>query len=125
MIPVARDFKAVPNRILVSTRVFVIPPSESLCMPRTRFACFFLLQNYNEAGHVNIGWGEDISIKELATLIASEVGYIGNLEFDSTKPDGTLRKLLDTTKINNLGWKPSIKLQDGIRRTIEEVKNQF
>lgn len=88
-------------------------------------ACFFLLQNYNEAGHVNIGWGEDISIKELATLIASEVGYLGSLEFDTTKPDGTPRKLLDTTKINNLGWRPSIKLQEGIRRTIEEVKNQF
>ena len=88
-------------------------------------ACYFLMQNYNEAGLVNIGWGDDVSIKELATLIASEVGYLGSLEFDTTKPDGTPRKLLDTTKINNLGWKPSIKLQDGIRRTIEEVKNQF
>lgn len=88
-------------------------------------ACYFLLQNYNEAGLVNIGWGEDVSIKELATLIANEVGYLGSLEFDTTKPDGTPRKLLDTTKINNLGWKPSIKLQEGIRRTIAEVKNQF
>ena len=88
-------------------------------------ACFFLLQNYNEAGLVNIGWGEDISIKELATLIASEVGYIGNLEFDATKPDGTPRKLMDTNKINQLGWKPSIKLLDGIRKTINEVKDQF
>jgi GDP-L-fucose synthase len=88
-------------------------------------ACYFLLQNYNEAGHVNIGWGEDVSIKELAYIIASEVGYTGALEFDTTKPDGTLRKLLDTTKINNLGWKPSIKLEDGIRRTIVEVKDKF
>jgi GDP-L-fucose synthase len=88
-------------------------------------ACYFLLQNYNEAGLVNIGWGDDVTIKELATLIASEVGYKGLLEFDTTKPDGTLRKLMDTSKINNLGWKPTIKLQDGIRRTIEEVKNQF
>jgi GDP-L-fucose synthase len=88
-------------------------------------ACFFLLQNYNEAGHVNIGWGEDVSIKELAYIIASEVGYTGALEFDTTKPDGTPRKLLDTTKINNLGWKPSIKLEDGIRRTIVEVKDKF
>ncbi len=88
-------------------------------------ACYFLLQNYNEAGLVNIGWGDDVTIKELATLIASEVGYTGSLEFDTTKPDGTPRKLLDTTKINNLGWRPSIKLQEGIRRTIEEVKNQF
>ena len=88
-------------------------------------ACYFLMQNYNEAGLVNIGWGEDVSIKELATLIAAEVSYTGSLEFDISKPDGTPRKLLDTTKINNMGWKPSIKLQDGIRRTIEEVKNKF
>jgi GDP-L-fucose synthase len=88
-------------------------------------ACYFLLQNYNEPGHVNIGWGSDVSIKQVADTIASEVGYKGILEFDTTKPDGTPRKLLDTTKINNLGWKPSIKLEDGIRRTIEEVKNQF
>jgi GDP-L-fucose synthase len=88
-------------------------------------ACYFLLQNYNEAGLVNIGWGDDVSIKELATLIASEVGYLGNLEFDSTKPDGTPRKLMDTTKINNLGWKPSILLKDGIIKTIQEVKDQF
>ena len=88
-------------------------------------ACYFLLQNYNEAGHVNIGWGSDVSIKDLAILISSEVGYTGSLEFDTTKPDGTPRKLLDTTKINNLGWKPSIRLEDGISRTICEVKDQF
>ena len=88
-------------------------------------ACYSLLQNYNEAGLVNIGWGEDVSIKELATLIAAEVSYTGSLEFDISKPDGTPCKLLDTTKINNMGWKQSIKLQDGIRRTIEEVKNKF
>jgi len=88
-------------------------------------ACFFLLQNYNEAGLVNIGWGEDITIKELATLIAAEVGYTGSLEFDTSKPDGTPRKLLDTTKINNLGWKPLIKLQVGVNRTIVEVSDKF
>lgn len=88
-------------------------------------ACYFLLQNYNEAGHINIGWVEDVSIKELASIIATEVGYTGTLEFDTTKPDGTPRKLLDTTKINKLGWKPSIKLQEGIRRTIAEVKYKF
>jgi GDP-L-fucose synthase len=88
-------------------------------------ACYFLLQNYNEAGLVNIGWGEDVSIKELATLIAQEVGYTGALEFDTTKPDGTPRKLMDTTKINHLGWNASIKLQDGIAKTIQEVKDQF
>lgn len=88
-------------------------------------ACYYLLQNYNEAGLVNIGWGEDVSIKELATLIGTEVGYTGALEFDSTKPDGTPRKLMDTTKINNLGWKPSIRLEKGIRRTVAEVAGKF
>lgn len=88
-------------------------------------ACFFLLKNYNQPGLVNIGWGEDISIKEIAQLIANEVGYTGDLEFDTSKPDGTPRKLMDTTKINNFGWKPSIGLQEGIARTILEVINQF
>ena len=88
-------------------------------------ACYFLLQNYNEPGLVNIGWGEDISIQELASLIATEVGYTGALEFDTTKPDGTPRKLMDTTKLTNLGWKPSIQLQEGLKRTIVEVADQF
>lgn len=88
-------------------------------------ACYFLMNNYDELGIVNIGWGEDVTIKELATLIASEVGYNGVLEFDNTKPDGTPQKLMDTTKLTKLGWKPSIKLQDGIRRTINEVSNNF
>ena len=88
-------------------------------------ACLFLLQNYNEEGLVNIGWGEDLTIKELATLIAAEVGYTGSLEFDTSKPDGTPRKLLDTTKINNLGWKPFIKLQVGVNRTIVEISDKF
>jgi GDP-L-fucose synthase len=88
-------------------------------------ACFFLLQNYDEAGILNIGWGEDVSIKEIAELIAAEVGYKGSLVFDTTKPDGTPRKLLDTSKINNLGWKPSITLKEGIRKTIAEVADKF
>jgi GDP-L-fucose synthase len=88
-------------------------------------ACYFLMQNYNEAGLINIGWGEDVSIKELAEMIAVEVGYSGALEFDATNPDGTPRKLMDTTKINNLGWEASIKLKEGIIKTIQEVKDQF
>ncbi len=88
-------------------------------------ACYFLIQNYNQAGLVNIGWGEDVTIQELATLIASEVGYTGSLEFDTTKPDGTPRKLMDTTNLTKLGWKPSINLKEGIRMTINEVVNKF
>ena len=74
---------------------------------------------------MNIGWGEDVSIKELAEMIAVEVGYTGALEFDANKPDGTVRKFMETTKINYLGWNASIKLQDGIKRTIAGVANQF
>ena len=88
-------------------------------------ACYFLLINYDEPGLVNIGWGEDVSIKDIAILIAKEVGYTGDLKFDTTKPDGTPRKLMDTTKINNLGWKPTISLQEGIRNTILEVQDRF
>jgi GDP-L-fucose synthase len=88
-------------------------------------ACYFLLQNYNEAGLVNIGWGEDVSIKKLAEMIAVEVGYTGALEFDSTKPDGTPRKLMDTTKLTKFGWKPSIGLKEGLKRTVQEVVNKF
>ena len=88
-------------------------------------ACYFLLQNYNEAGLVNIGWGEDVSIKEVAELIALEVGYSGLLEFDTTKPDGTFRKLIDTSKLKKIGWEPKIKLTEGIKRTLKEVSDIF
>jgi GDP-L-fucose synthase len=88
-------------------------------------ACYFLLTKYNEQGIINIGCGEDLSIRELAELISLEVNYSGKLVFDITKHDGTPRKLMDTDKINNLGWKASIKLQEGIRRTILEVQDQF
>ncbi len=99
------------------------PRREFLHVDDLAEACFFLLQNYNEAGLVNIGCGEDVSIKELAELVAKAVGYKGLLVFDSTKPDGTPRKLMDTTKINNLGWKFSINLEEGIQKTILEVKD--
>ena len=80
-------------------------------------ACYFLLQNYNQQGLINIGCGTDISIKNLAELIVAEVGYYGQLVFDTSKPDGTPRKLMDTSKINNLGWRPLIDLKKGIRKT--------
>jgi GDP-L-fucose synthase len=88
-------------------------------------ACYFLLQNYNEQGLVNIGCGTDISIKELAELIVSEVGYKGQLVFDTTMPDGTPRKLMDTSKINNLGWFPKISLEVGISLTFQEINDFF
>ena len=87
-------------------------------------ACYFLLQNYNEKGLVNIGCGTDVSIKELAELIVAEVGYEGRLMYDNTKPDGTLRKLMDSKKINKLGWKPLINLEQGINQTINEFNKK-
>ena len=72
---------------------------------------------------INIGWGQDISIKELAELIADIANYNGNLLFDSNMPDGTPRKILDVTKISNLGWKPSINLKQGLSQTINEVNS--
>ena len=74
----------------------------------------------NEQGLVNIGCGTDVSIKELADLIVAEVGYEGQLLFDTTKPDGTPRKLMDVSKINNLGWSPLINLKEGILKTVSE-----
>lgn len=101
------------------------PRREFLHVDDLADACYFLLQNYNEKGLVNIGCGTDVSIKELAELIVTEVRYEGQLVFDTTKPDGTPRKLMDVSKINNLGWLSKITLKDGLRKTIYEVQNHF
>ena len=74
---------------------------------------------------MNIGCGQDVSIKELAELIVVEVGYEGQLVFDTTKLDGTPRKLMDINKINGFGWKSKINLEIGIKKTINEVNNLF
>ena len=99
------------------------PRREFLHVDDLADACYFLLQNYNEQGLVNIGCGTDVSIKELAELIVAEVGYKGELVFDTTKPDGTPRKLMDINKINSLGWFPTISLKNGISQTLNEVYN--
>lgn len=78
-------------------------------------ACVFLMNHYDGEEHVNIGVGEDLSILELAHLVAEVVGYQGDLVFDASKPDGTPRKLVDTTKINALGWRARIELEEGVR----------
>ena len=83
-------------------------------------ACYFLMQNYNEPGLVNIGVGEDISIKELAELVKNIVGFEGELVFDTSKPDGTPRKLMDVTKLTAQGWKAKIGLREGIERVYKE-----
>jgi GDP-L-fucose synthase len=101
------------------------PRREFLHVDDLANACFFLLENYNEQGLVNIGCGSDIPIKELAELIAAEVEYKGQFVFDKTKPEGTKLKLLDISKITSLGWLPTIPLQEGITKTINEVYNKF
>jgi GDP-L-fucose synthase len=98
------------------------PRREFLHVDDLADACFFLLQNNNEIGLVNIGFEKDISIKELAQLIASKVEYVGVLKFDNLMPDGTMRKILDCSIIKKLGWSPRINLQDGIAQTILEFK---
>jgi GDP-L-fucose synthase len=85
-------------------------------------ACLRLLDVYDEAEHVNVGGGEDVTIAELASLIADVVGYSGELEWDSSKPDGTPRKLLDVQRMNSLGWEPAIGLREGIASTYEEYR---
>ncbi|MFA6924244.1 MAG: GDP-L-fucose synthase, partial [Bacteroidales bacterium] len=86
-------------------------------------ACVFLMNNYNEKEIINIGIGEDLTIKELVFLIKEIVGFKGEIDFDSTKPDGTPKKLLDVSKIKKLGWKPTISLADGIKKTYETYKS--
>ncbi|WP_409151359.1 GDP-L-fucose synthase family protein [Sphingobacterium sp. BS-2] len=83
-------------------------------------ACVFLMENYNDLQFVNIGVGEDISIRELAELIKEVVGFQGELEFDSSKPDGTPRKLMDVSKLTSLGWKAKTNLKEGIKLAYED-----
>jgi len=87
-------------------------------------ACFFLMQNYNESGLVNVGVGEDLEIEQLALLIKKIVGYEGAIEHDMSKPDGTPRKLMDVSKLHSFGWKASISLEEGLRRVYEDFKKE-
>jgi len=86
-------------------------------------ACCFLMENYNQDGLVNIGTGEDVTITQLALLIKEVVGYEGDLIYDASKPDGTPRKLMDVSKLTNLGWKYSIELKDGLKQVYNDYKN--
>jgi GDP-L-fucose synthase len=82
-------------------------------------ACLYLMENFDGPGQVNVGTGVDLTIRELASLVADAVGYQGEIEWDSSKPDGTPRKLLDVTKLHELGWSASVGLEDGIRSTVD------
>jgi len=93
------------------------PRREFLHVDDLAEAILYLLQAYDAEPMVNIGWGEDVTIRELAELIVSAIGYRGRLIFDATKPDGTPRKLLDVTRLTDLGWRPKIPLKLGIETT--------
>lgn len=82
-------------------------------------ACIYAMENYSEQGHLNIGTGEEISILDLAKLIGSTVGYEGRIVFDTTKPDGKMRNLIDSSKLLDLGWKPKYSIENGIRRVYD------
>ena len=100
------------------------PKREFLHVDDLASASIYLMLNYNDDQHVNVGTGEDVSIKELALMVKEIIGYAGELMFNTTKPDGTPRKLLDVSKLNNLGWKHSIELKDGIQKVIDDLKNK-
>ena len=99
------------------------PRREFLHVDDLARACLYLMENYDEQGFLNIGTGEDITIRDLAVLIKDIVGYNGEVKQDTTKPDGTPRKLMDVSKLNALGWKASISLHEGISKVYEEVRH--
>ena len=103
------------------------PKREFLYADDLANACTFLMENYNEYEHINIGTGVDVTIKELAEAIKKATDYGGEIVFDTTKPDGTPRKLLDVSKLANLGWQYTVKLEDGIKMAysafLEETRN--
>ena len=95
------------------------PRREFLHVDDLADACVFLMRQYSDEPPINVGWGEDISIGELARLVADTVGFNGELRFDPSKPDGTPRKLLDTSRLTALGWQPKIHLKAGLGSTYE------
>jgi GDP-L-fucose synthase len=99
------------------------PRREFLHVDDLADAVIYLLKTYDDEAIVNIGWGEDVTIRELAEAVASVAGFRGRLEFDSSKPDGTPRKLLDTSRLTALGWVPKIKLKAGIKDTYAWFKD--
>lgn len=94
-----------------------IPRREFLHVDDLADACLFLMKNYSDEGPVNVGVGEDLSIAELASLVREVVGYEGDISYDTSKPDGTPRKLLDVSKLRSLGWRAKIPLGEGLEQT--------
>lgn len=99
------------------------PKREFLHVDDLAEACLFLMLNYNEKGFLNVGSGSDVSIRELAEIVAEVVGFNGELIHNTSKPDGTPRKLMDVSRLHNLGWKHKIELKDGIQTVYDDVKS--
>ncbi|WP_316849725.1 GDP-L-fucose synthase [Pedobacter agri] len=99
-----------------------MPKREFLHSDDLAEACVFLMNNYNEPGLVNIGMGDDVSILDLAKLVKEIVGFDGEIITDTTKPDGTPRKLMDVSKLSNMGWKAKTSLEEGIQKVYDEIK---
>jgi GDP-L-fucose synthase len=102
-----------------------MPKREFLFADDLAAACYYLMQNYDEPGLINVGTGEDLSIKDLALLIKEIVGYEGELRFDASKPDGTPRKLMDVSKLQSKGWKHTIELKEGIKLAYQDFLNKI
>jgi len=100
------------------------PLREFLYVEDLADACLFLLENYDSSEHINVGSGKDLSIRALAEMVAEEVGFTGETRWDTSKPDGTPRKLLDVSKINELGWKATTGLREGIRNSIRDFESR-
>ena len=102
------------------------PKREFLFADDLADACFFLMQNYTDKELINIGTGEDLTIRELALLVKKVVGFTGDLVYDLSKPDGTPRKLMDVTKLHNLGWRHTTSLEDGLKLAYADyVRNRY
>jgi GDP-L-fucose synthase len=102
-----------------------LPRREFLYVDDLASAVVYLANNYDDGEIINVGTGEDIRIRDLATLVARTIGFEGSLQFDSTKPDGAPRKLLDISRIRGLGWKPTWSLEDGIAKTYEWFRSDL
>ncbi|WP_181447615.1 MULTISPECIES: GDP-L-fucose synthase family protein [unclassified Rhodococcus (in: high G+C Gram-positive bacteria)] len=101
------------------------PRREFLHVDDLASACLHLLDNYDGASHVNVGTGEDHTIREIASMVADEVGYTGETRWDTSKPDGTMQKLLDVSMIRELGWRPTIGLREGIASTVSWYRDNI
>ncbi len=101
------------------------PRREIIFVDDVAQACLFLMKNYSEPGPINVGIGEDYSIKEIASFIKRVVGFEGDLTFDTTKPDGVFRKVMDVSRIRALGWRPKVNLEDGMRITYDAFASNF